>query len=303
MAKRCASPRHSLRAAARRHDQDCANYSERDGGRSRPTRRSAPTRNSSARRPRRKTAEPGTGPGLDERLALAEAADRWEGARKRSCSVCRTRATSTWCPSTRWRRRGRRRTRSTRGRSPCRGTSAPKPTRTFGYKVEAITVSPTRGLREAASSRCLTSARPADTHLQMATKIALRNCLRGLDMAGRRRRHFHRDGDCDSPTQRAGGIPRRATRQGAKFPRTNSSAVAEHVRVNARTARTRRILFNYLTKDYQTFDAILAGFRGVQARGEKLVGLQPKHLFDKGQTGDSGGSDIFTVNPPPTTRT
>src|SRR5262249_14206486 len=121
---------------------------------------------------------------------------------------------------------------------------------------------------------------PADTHLRMAARNALRNCLRDLDKWP--------EGDDAIFVQMAIAVPGAQTAECLvgrldkdKVPTDRLPAVAEHI-ARYGSSKNEEFLFIYLSKDYQKLDAILAGFRGVQARGEKLKETTTKDLFESG---------------------
>ncbi len=117
---------------------------------------------------------------------------------------------------------------------------------------------------------------PDDTHLRQAAKIALRNCLRDIDAWP--------EGDEAAFVEMAIAIPNRkaaqylASRIKAKtIPADKLTAAAEHVARHG-AAADEDALFGWVVQQ-RNVDALLAAFRGVQARGTKLSAERTTSLF------------------------
>jgi putative heme-binding domain-containing protein len=137
---------------------------------------------------------------------------------------------------------------------------------------------------------------PDDTHLRMAAKVALRNCLRDSDAWP--------DGDDALFVEMATAIPNEksakyllARIEAKTLPADKLNASAEHV-ARYGSEREERALFSHLSMDFKSLDAVRAGFRGVQARGTKL-GKGSAELLAKEANYWMRISDVTSLNPYP----
>ncbi len=137
---------------------------------------------------------------------------------------------------------------------------------------------------------------PDDTHLRMAAKVALRNCLRDANAWP--------EGDDATFVELATAIPNEKSakyllgRLKAKsIPADKLNASAEHI-ARYGTAGQEAALFAHLSMDFKSLDAVRAGFRGVQARGTKLDKVTAE-LLAKAANDKMLHSDVTSLNPYP----
>ena len=118
---------------------------------------------------------------------------------------------------------------------------------------------------------------PDDTHLRMAAKIALRNCLQGMDTWPQDNDLIYTEMALAIRNQKAAQylLDRFCTH---KIPADKLSAAAEHA-ARYGNAEIERDLFAVLAET-RNADAIVAAFKGVQSRGAKLSAATTKQLLE-----------------------
>ncbi len=120
-----------------------------------------------------------------------------------------------------------------------------------------------------------------DVLLRQAARIALRNCLRDADAWPKEYEAVYADMALAIPNQKASEylLAHIGTQ---KVPASKLPASAEHV-ARYGTVTTEAKLFELLSSS-QNADAVLAAFKGVQARGTKLSPETTKHLLQTAET-------------------
>ena len=140
-----------------------------------------------------------------------------------------------------------------------------------------------------------------DTHLKLATRIALRNCLRDNPKAWPKEFDAVYADIALAIKNEMAAAYLLAQLKNKSVPENQLGAVAEHVARYVANDDEEKFfgLLPYYSKGPQNPDVMLAAFKGVQARGAKLRPVTAKSLFEHIERSLGSGSEALSGSPYP----